>query len=97
MSVVVAGVENFVGNIKRAYRRRGAVSDDPMRHHIAYHEANGADGRVIDHAIVDEPAWLRLVESWERDPRRLFAHPVWLSTGYVSYVLYESRTRSPRV
>lgn len=90
MSVRVAGIENFVGNIKRRYRQRGAVSGDPMRHHVAFYETNRTDGRVIDHAIVDEQAWQALVTIWEADPRGLFADPVWLEDGRVSYVLYEA-------
>lgn len=89
MSVRVVGIENFVGNIKRRYRHRGAVYADPMRHHFAFYETNKSDGRVVDHAIVDESTWHRLVDTWEVDSRGLFADPVWLDTGCVSYVLYE--------
>lgn len=88
MSVIVAGLEQFVGNIKARYRRRGAVSDDPEPHHKRFHD-NHTDGMMlVDHGVVDEATWHSLVETWESDSRELLADPVWLTTGYVSYMLY---------
>ena len=86
---IVDGIENFVGNIKRRYRQRGPVSDDPGAHHWRFYETNRTDGKIIDHGVVTESQWHQFVDCWEHDPRQLFADPVWLTIGCVSYFLYE--------
>lgn len=90
---IVDGIENFVGNIKRLYRQRGPVSDNPGEHHWRFYETNRTDSVLVDHGVVPEPKWQHLVDCWEQDSRLLFADPVWLTNGCVSYMLYERRRK----
>lgn len=83
--VKVAGLEQFVGDIKRRYRSTPAVSHDPERHHAAFAEqVEGAT--LVDSGIADQLQ--PLVDAWERDPRTLTADMVTLPDGRISYRVY---------
>ncbi|RPH64984.1 MAG: hypothetical protein EHM89_00145 [Acidobacteria bacterium] len=93
--VTVAGLERFVGQIGARHRRTGRVSSDPLPHHVRFFQSN-PDGTCVDHGIVDETTWRDLISAWQADPRTLYADPVRLTDGRVSYVLYEVRAATPR-
>ena len=50
MMTSVAGLERFVGDIKRCYRQPTAVYADVEAHHARYHAANG--GQLVEKRIV---------------------------------------------
>lgn len=83
--VRVAGLERFLGDVKRCYR--GIVrSDDPEPHHAAFAE-NIQNATLVDSGIGGPQN--ELVAKWEADPRTLVADMIDLGNNLVSYRLYE--------
>ena len=90
MMTSVAGLERFVGDIKRCYRQPSAVYADVEAHHARYHAANG--GQLVEKRIVTPNELNDFVASLETDPRTLWGNFIGMTDGKISCRIYENES-----
>jgi hypothetical protein len=87
-TTVVAGLERFVGHIKRCYRAPLTVYADIDAHHARYHAAHG--GRLVEQRIVTSCELPDYVADLEADPRTMWGNFLGMTDGNISCRIYES-------